>query len=116
MVIYYSILAWEISWWLDGITNSMDMSLSELRELVMDREAWRAVIHTVLADPSRVPLGRNPHPIPWFHPQWARTLTTASSPKIASISFPAQPPPRYPPREPQVGLDWVNSCCPEFPF
>ena len=40
--------------WLDGITDSMDMNLSELQELVMDREAWRAVIHRVTKSRTRL--------------------------------------------------------------
>ena len=40
--------------WLDGITDSMGVSLGELRELVMDREAWRAVIHVVTKSRTRL--------------------------------------------------------------
>jgi len=52
--------------WLDGITDSMDVSLSELRELVIDREAWRAEIHGVAKSRTRLSNGTKLMPVLFY--------------------------------------------------
>ena len=71
--------------WLDGITDLMDVSLSELQELVMDREAWRAAIHGVAKSQTRLSDWTELNPNLWVHYSFCRLSNKNSTLSVAKL-------------------------------